>query len=318
MDFYDILDQVIALLKQRGRASYRALKVQFHLDDESLEALKEELLYAHAVVDDQGRGLLWTGDVTGTVEAPAQPPQAIPSPLPQEIPPIQPASPSRTSHTPEAERRQLTVLFCDLVDSTVLAGQLDPEDLREVIRAYQEVCAKVIARFEGHIAQYLGDGLLVYFGYPLAHEDDAPRAVRTGLGIIEAMGQLHPSLGPEREVHLAVRLGIHTGLVVVGDVGAGTRHEPLALGETPNIAARLQALAAPNTLVISAATQQLIAGYFQWKALGAHTLPGLAQPMEVYRILGASGAQSRLEVAATYGLTPLVGRAQEVGLLMAC
>ena len=126
----------------------------------------------------------------------------------------------------------------------------------------------------------------------------------------------HPALPPGEPV--AVRLGVHTGLVVMGDVGAGARHEPLALGETPNIAARLQHLAAPNTLVISAATQQLVAGYFRCKALGAHTLPGLAQPMEVYRVLGASGAQSRLEVAATHGLTPLVGRAQEVGLLMAC
>ena len=118
----------------------------------------------------------------------------------------------------EAERRQLTVLFCDLVDSTVLAGQLDPEELREV-RAYRDTCAKVIARFEGHIAQYLGDGLLVYFGYPLAHEDDAQRAVRAGLGMVEALGQLNTRLGHEWGIHLAVRLGIHTGLVVVGEVG---------------------------------------------------------------------------------------------------
>ena len=144
------------------------------------------------------------------------------------------------------------MLFCDLVDSTALASQLDPEDLREVVRAYQDTCAKVIARFEGHIAQYLGDGLLVYFGYPLAHEDDAQRAVRAGLGIVEALGQLNTRLTQERGVQLAVRLGIHTGLVVVGEVGGGTRQEQLALGETPNLAARLQGLAAPNTLVISA------------------------------------------------------------------
>ena len=132
------------------------------------------------------------------------------------------------------------MLFCDLVDSTALASQLDPEDLREVVRAYQDTCAKVIARFEGHIAQYLGDGLLVYFGYPLAHEDDAQRAVRAGLGMVEAMGQLNTRLAQERGVQLAVRLGIHTGLVVVGEVGGGTRQEQLALGETPNLAARLQ------------------------------------------------------------------------------
>src|SRR5262249_36747220 len=159
---------------------------------------------------------------------------------------------------PEAERRQLTVLFCDLVDSTALSSQLDPEDLRAVVRAYQEICAKVIARYEGYIAQYLGDGLLVYFGYPRAHEDDAQRAVRAGPGMVEAMAQLHTPLTQERGVHLAVRLGIHTGLVVVGEVGGGTRQEQLTLGETPNIAARLQGIAAPNTLVISAATFQLL------------------------------------------------------------
>src|SRR5262249_36563958 len=172
--------------------------------------------------------------------------------------------------TPEAERRQLTVMFCDLVDSTVLAGQLDPEELRAVVRAYQEVCAKVIARFDGHIAQYLGDGLLVYFGYPLAHEDDAQRAVRTGLGMVEALGQLNTRLEQERGIRLAVRLGIHTGLVVVGEVGGGTRQEQLALGETPNLAARLQGIAAPNTLVISTATLQLLGSFFAYQALGTH------------------------------------------------
>src|SRR6266568_2183304 len=316
MDFYDILDQVLALLKQRGRASYRALKAQFHLDDEALEALKEELLYAHAVVDDQGRGLVWTGNVAGTTATPSQPPQSISSPPAQDTPSVQLTSPVVTSRTPEAERRQLTVLFCDLVDSTVLASQLDPEDLREVVRAYQETCTKVIARFEGHIAQYLGDGLLVYFGYPLAHEDDAQRAVRAGLGIIEAMGQLHPSLGPEREVHLAVRLGIHTGLVVVGEVGGGARQEQLALGETPNVAARLQGIAAPNTVVISAATFQLLGGFFACLPLGTPLLKGQAQPLAVYRVLYESMARSRLEAAGSTGWTPLVGREQEIGLLL--
>src|SRR5439155_3329454 len=133
--------------------------------------------------------------------------------------------------------RQLTVLFCDVVDSTALASQLDPEELREVVRVYQEACAKVVARFEGHIAQYLGDGLLVYFGYPLAHEDDAQRAVRAGLGIVEVLGTLNSRLAQRQGVRLAIRMGIHTGLVVVGAMGGGGRQEQLALGETPNIAA---------------------------------------------------------------------------------
>src|SRR5262249_28815964 len=156
--------------------------------------------------------------------------------------------------------------------STVLASQLDPEDWREGVRAYQETCAKVIARYEGHIAQYLGDGLLVYFGYPPAHEDDAQRAVRTGLGVGGAIGQLNARRARERGVQLAVRLGLHTGLVVVGEVGGGTRQEQLALGETPNLAARLQGLAAPNTMVISAATFQLLGGFFACQSLGPHLL----------------------------------------------
>jgi class 3 adenylate cyclase len=206
------------------------------------------------------------------------------------------------------------------VDSTPLAAQLDPEELREVVRAYQATCAEVIQRFEGNIAQYLGDGLLVYFGYPQAHEDDAQRAVRDGLGIVEAMGRLnarlHRRIGARPAVPLQVRLGIHTGLVVVGQIGGGGRHEQLALGETPNLAARLQGLADPDTLVISAATHRLVQGLFKYRDLGLHTLKGVSTPVPVYRILGESGAQSRLEAASSTGLTPLVGREQEVGLLL--
>ena len=184
-----------------------------------------------------------------------------------------------------------------------------------MVRAYQATCAKVIARFDGHIAQYLGDGLLVYFGYPLAHEDDAQRAVRAGLGILEALEQLNTRLTQERGVQVAVRLGIHTGLVVVGEMGSGTRQEQLALGETPNLAARLQGLAAPNTLVISAATFQLLGGFFACQPLGTPLLKGLAQPLAVYRVLYESMARSRLEAAGSAGLTPLVGREQDIGVL---
>ena len=256
MNFEEILDQAIALLQRRGRLTYGALKRQFQLDDAYLEDLKNELIEGQRLaVDEEGRVLVWTGgtDVSPTTMPPA-PQSASPGPplTTQAVHPPQTATPPAIPPPLDAERRQLTVLFCDLVDSTVLASQLDPEELREVVRAYQDTCAKVIARFEGHIAQYLGDGLLVYFGYPLAHEDDAQRAVRAGLGMVEAMGQLNTHLEQERGVHLAVRLGIHTGLVVVGEVGGGTRQEQLALGETPNLAARLQGIAAPNTLVISA------------------------------------------------------------------
>jgi class 3 adenylate cyclase len=317
MDFYAILDQVVTLLRQRQRVTYRALKIQFHLDEEALEALKEELIEAQQLArDEHGRLLVWTGNADlSSSSLPSSSQHALQSTTPKVSPAQVEAAPA-TPPLPEAERRQLTVLFCDLMDSTVLASQLDPEDWRAMVRAYQEVCAKVIARFEGHIAQYLGDGLLVYFGYPLAHEDDAQRAARAGLGIIEALDQLNTRLTQEQGVRLAVRLGIHTGLVVVGEVGGGTRQEQLALGETPNLAARLQGIAAPNTLVISAATFQLLGGFFACQPLGTPLLKGLAQPLAVYRVLYESMARSRLEAASSTGWTPLVGREQEIGLLV--
>jgi class 3 adenylate cyclase len=264
MDFYTLLDHVIDLLRQRQRVTYRALQRQFNLDEETLNDLKDELLYAQQVArDEDGRVLVWMGPREAIPASDSAASQPAP-PVPQNASPLAALYGVIAPQTPEAERRQLTVLFCDLVDSTALANHLDPEDLRAVVRAYQETCAKVIAGFEGHIAQYLGDGLLVYFGYPLAHEDDAQRAVRAGLGIVEAMRGLNtrleqeglpalacvqparaPTQSRQRGVHLAVRLGVHTGLVVVGEVGGGTRQEQLALGETPNLAARLQSLPPP-------------------------------------------------------------------------
>src|SRR5215467_11375571 len=190
MDFYEVLERVLELLQRHRRVSYRALKVQFALDDDHLDLLKEELIdIQHVARDQDGRMLVWTGEASPSPE-----PTSVQSAQHEvrledqrtlvEAPPAEPRS-------PEAERRQLTVMFCDLVDSTRLSAQLDPEDYREMVRAYQQVCSEVITRFDGHIAQLLGDGLLVYFGYPQAHEDDPHRAVRTGLGILTAMEALN-------------------------------------------------------------------------------------------------------------------------------
>jgi class 3 adenylate cyclase len=216
----------MAMLQSRGRVSYRMLQRQFGLDDAALEDLKDAILFAHLqVVDEAGRGLVWA-------ETPAPAPVAPPA-MSQPAPP----APAPALPPPEAERRQLTVMFCDLADSTQLSGQLDPEDLRTVLRAYQQASVAVIERFEGYVAQYLGDGLLVYFGWPQPHEDDAQRAVRAGVGILEAMDTLNARLAADKGLRLVVRLGVHTGPVVVGEMGAGGRHEQLALGETPNVAA---------------------------------------------------------------------------------
>ena len=315
MTFDELLAEVIALLQRQGRVSYRALKLRFTLDDDYLDGLKDELIHAQRLaVDEDDRVLVWIGPAAPHASGRAAVPPAVPQSVTPEVSTAAP-SPPATPGPAAAERRQLTVMFCDLVDSTRLAGQLDPEDLRDVVRAYQAACAEAVRHFGGHIAQYLGDGLLIYFGYPLAHEDDAPRAVHTALAILEAMQQLNSRLERERRVRLAVRLGIHTGLVVVGEIGGGDRQEQLALGETPNIAARLQRLAAPDTVVISAATQQLVQGLFTCQALGTHALKGVSQPIAVYQVLGASAAQSRFEATVTTGLTPLVGREEEVGLL---
>jgi predicted ATPase/class 3 adenylate cyclase len=295
MGFYEVVDQIVDLLRRRGRVTYRALKREFQVDDAFLEDLKAELITAQRLaIDEQGEVLVWAGEV--------------------ETPPGESSSTERRH--PEAERRQLTVLFCDLVDSTALASQLDPEEWRALVRAYQDACATVITRFEGHIAQYLGDGLLVYFGYPQAHEDDAQRAVRAGLGMLAAMGTLNTQLIQEEGLRLAIRVGIHTGLVVMGEVGGGGRQEQLALGDTPNVAARLQGLAVPDSVTISEATYRLVQGYFTTEALGPQSLRGVATPVPVYQVLGDSGVGSRLEVAAATGLTPLVGRASEVTLLL--
>jgi class 3 adenylate cyclase/DNA-binding winged helix-turn-helix (wHTH) protein len=231
-------------------------------------------------------------------------PIILPLPQPPPTPPL-----------PEAERRQLTVMFCDLVESTSLSSRLDPEELRDIIQAYQQVCTEIIQRFDGHIAQYLGDGLLVYFGYPQAHEDDAQRAVRAGLGIIAAMGHLTGRPELPQHMALAVRVGIHTGLVVVGTLGGPARQEHLALGETPNIAARLQGIAEPNTVVVSGVTCRLVQGYFAYETLGEQTLKGVAASTEAYRIVDAHRTQSHFDVVVTRGLTPLVGRTHEVALL---
>ncbi|HEX3695119.1 MAG TPA: adenylate/guanylate cyclase domain-containing protein [Polyangia bacterium] len=211
----------------------------------------------------------------------------------------------------KAERRQLTVLFCDLVGSTALSERLDPEDLREVMQEFQSLCAGVVRRHEGYLAQHLGDGLLIYFGYPVAHEDDARRAVLAGLEMLEAVEKVRAAGEP-----LQVRVGIHSGLVVVGEIGEGDRKEQLAVGETPNFAHHVQTEARPGCAVISEATERLVRGFFRIEELpqGA-TLKRVARTLRLFRILEATAATSRIEAAYATGLTPFVGRKEDVAFL---
>ena len=213
------------------------------------------------------------------------------------------------------ERRQLTVMFCDLVGSTTLSERLDPEDLRDVVSRYQDACARVVAEHDGHVAQYLGDGVLVYFGYPQAQDDDAQRAVRAGLGIVEAVRALTTESGVTEGARLAVRVGIHTGPVVVGPVGGGRWHEELAIGETPNVAARLQGEAEPDTVVISASTHRLARAAFACEALEARAVRGVSHPLELFRVLHAAPAADPLARNGDAPM-PLVGREPELGLLL--
>ena len=217
----------------------------------------------------------------------------------------------------EAERRQLTVMFCDLVDSTELSQRLDAEDLREVNLAYQDACKVAIERYEGYVARYMGDGVLAYFGYPLAHEDDAERAIHAGLGVVHKISGLNKTVGNTQGVELGVRVGIATGPVVVGDlIGEGASQESAVVGETPNLAARLQALASRNAVVIGPGTHELVTGRFEIEDLGEHELKGLYKPVRAWRVVAPAAAESRFEAIHGTGLTPLVGREHEIGLLL--
>ena len=209
-----------------------------------------------------------------------------------------------------AERRQVTVMFTDLVGSTELSTRMDPEDLRDIISSYQKCVTETVLRFGGFVARYMGDGALIYFGYPEAHEDDAERAVRAGLAVVDAVGRL------ATHEPLNVRIGIATGLVVVGDlIGAGAAQERGVVGETPNLAARLQALARPSTLVVADGTRRQIGTLFEIEDLGPQPLAGFAEPQPAWRVVGESGEVSRFE-ALRSGAAPLVGRDEELELLL--
>ena len=245
----------------------------------------------------------WSGRAGQTYPSSDHPPPTADVHLPHGLPPPAALRP------PDAERRQLTVLFCDLVDSTALAGQLDPEDLREVVRAYQATCAEVIQRFDGHIAQYLGDGLLVYFGYPQAHEDDAQRAVRAGLGHGEALGTLNARLAPRRAASAwPCAWASIPGWWWWARWVAASRQEQLALGETPNMAARLQGLAAPDTVVISAATLRLVRGYCYVSGAGIARPQGRGAPAgRYYRTWRQARRRAASRSPTASGLTPWWG-----------
>ncbi len=218
--------------------------------------------------------------------------------------------------TSEAEHRQLTVMFCDLADSTALSGRLDAEAYRDLILAYQEICTRCVERYEGYVARFFGDGMLVYFGYPRAHEDETRRAIHAGLEILEVLDGLN-SAEATQDLILAARIGIATGPVVVGDIiGDGASQESAVIGETPNVAARLQALAEPNQIVVSPTTKNLAAGEFNYRNLGEQSLKGVEQPVVAWCVTGERDHGNRFDASREQQIAPLVGRDEEQDILV--
>jgi class 3 adenylate cyclase/predicted ATPase len=313
MTFDEVLDQIRELLAAKGRLTYRSLKVRFALDEEYLAACKEELIEAERVaVDEDDKVLVWVGAAPvpsaelQVSSFPTQPP--VPQTLDSGLwtPDSTRQSPAPNPQPPAGERRQLTVMFCDMVGFTELANRVDPEVLQEIIRSYEDACAVCITRYEGYVFQRLGDGIVAFFGYPLAHEGEAERAIHAGLAIIESLAKLDvPEVG-----HLHVRIGIATGVVVVAGGEKG------AVGETPNLASRLQGIAPMDSIVVSERVRRLAGGAFAYADLGEQTLKGIAQPTRAYRIVGMSHAASRFDAATQGALTSLVGREHEIALLL--
>ena len=289
------MEAIVQWLQGLGLGRYVEAFVQADIDRTVLPHLTEGDLEKLGVTLGHRKKLLLA--IAASSSAPADPsPTGVPA--------------AAASIAPEAERRHVTVMFSDLVGSTALSAALDPEDLREVIGRYHACVAETVARFDGFVAKYMGDGVLVYFGYPHAHEDDAEQAVRAGLALV---GAVRDRETPER---LKIRVGIATGLVVIGDlIGAGSAQEQAIVGETPNLAARLQALAEPNAVVIAEGTRRQIGGLFEVTDLGPQSLKGFAQPQHAWRVLAENRALGRFE-ALRSGATPLFGRDEEMELLL--
>ena len=284
-------------LRSLGLSQYETLFRQNDIDAEVLSELTDGDLEKFGVSFGHRKRLLKAIASLGSTEAAAKPANPVPLQTLSDV----------------AERRQLTVMFCDLVGSTAMSARLDPEDMREVVGSYHRLCADLIAKAGGFVAKYMGDGVLAYFGYPQAHEHDAERAVQAGLALAEAMPKLKTAAG----VPLQVRVGIATGLVVVGDlIGSGEAQERGIVGETPNLAARLQALAEPNMVVIAEGTRRLLGDLFELGDLGPQDLKGIAWPVRAWAALRASSVESRFDALHTTGLTALVGREEEFEFLL--
>ena len=318
MNFEALLDQTLAMLQRRGRVTYRTLKLQFDLDDDKLEALKEELLYSTPqVTDDAGRGLIWNGDGETAPSSISQPPQSqspstyTPQHLAERIRAEQAAMESRGAAN--GERKTITALFADLKGSTALIESLDPEDARAIIDPALQLMMDAVHRYDGYVAQALGDGIFALFGAPIAHEDHPQRALYAALRMQEEMRQYAEKLREEGGTPLQMRVGINTGEVVVRSIRKDDLHtDYVPVGHSTNLAARMEQVANPGSIVVTEQTHKLTDGYFNFEALGKTKVKGVEEPVPIYEVTGAGPLRTRLQVSARRGLSRFVGRHSEM------
>src|SRR5262249_26083894 len=322
MTFDEILAQIIDLLKRQGRVSYSALKRRFDLDDDYLNDLKDEILYVYPVQDDEGRGLVWTGEQASAAAPPPVPgtPELASAPaLDQEREPL--------SYTPkhlaekiltsrsalEGERKQVTVLFCDLANSTPIAERIGPEAMHTLLNRFFEVALNEVHRYEGTINQFLGDGFMALFGAPIAHEDHARRGVLAALALQRTLQEV--DLGKPYGEACQFRMGLNSGLVVVGSIGDNLRMDYSAIGDTTNLAARLQQDAEPDTIWISESTSRLVQGGIRVEPLPPIEVKGKTEPVPIYKVIGTFPRRSPIASRSERTLSPFVGRERELATL---
>jgi class 3 adenylate cyclase/tetratricopeptide (TPR) repeat protein len=316
MTFEDIVDQAQAMLQRRGRVTYRTLKRQFNLDDDAFEDLKDELLYAQPhVVDDDGRGLVWTGEAHPT-PTPGSPPAVDQARAPRPYPPPYLAEKILTSKTAvEGERKQVTVLFADVRGSMELLADRDPEEARQLLDPVLERMMAAVHRYEGTVNQVMGDGIMALFGAPIALEDHAVRACYAALAMQASVKQYATEVQRSHGVPLQIRVGLNSGEVVVRAIGNDLHMDYSAIGQTTHLAARMEQMAMPGSILLTAETLRPVEGLVQGAALGLVPVKGMAESVEVYELMGATGVRRRLQAAAARGLTRFVGRQTELEAL---
>src|SRR5712692_10441158 len=314
MTFEEILDQAIAMLQRRGRVAYRTLKRQFQLDDEALEDLKIELIDSQRLAtDEQGTVLVWTGEAASP-PAPIATPVLVSTPLDYTPPYL--AEKILTSRSAlEGERKQVTVLFADIKGSTELIEGLDPEEARKLLDPALHTMMEAVHRYEGTVNQVLGDGIMALFGAPIAHEDHAVRACYAALAMQAALRRYAEEVRRTQGLEVLLRVGLNSGGVLVRTIGNDLYMNYSGVGLTTNLAARMEQLAPPGTIRLTAATLQLVEGAVRVNALGPIPVKGLAEPIEVFELVGATPGHRRLQAAVARGLTRFVGRDQELAAL---